>query len=163
MAVQRPGAGIVRRELDDHVSIRRQELDVSALRVRRVHDRRAVPGSGAGGEDEHVVAVEVDGVGGRDGVVQDDTDAGVAAVVVDVPLRVRGVGVVADVAEKEDGVIVVCAEGGVVHGPDPVSCAVLAEPNLDRVGCGGVWIGSDGVVGYCEGEVVANTYVCNGI
>lgn len=43
MAVERPHAGIVSRELEDNVASRAQHLRVSALGIRRVDDGRAVP------------------------------------------------------------------------------------------------------------------------
>lgn len=46
-----------------------------------------------------------------------DSDGGVGAEVVDVPLGVVGVGVIAHFGEEEDGLVVVCAEGLFVHCP----------------------------------------------
>lgn len=68
-----------------------EELRVAALRVGRVGDGGAVPGAEAFGEDPHVVAVEVHGVGVRDVVVEDYAYGGVGAGVVEVPFWEGGV------------------------------------------------------------------------
>lgn len=126
VAVERPDARVVHGELHDDVArlaavaagCGGQDLRVAALRVGRVGDA-PVPGAGPGGEDEHVVAVQVHGVvGDGDVVVDEEADGGVGAEVVDVPFWVLWVGDVARVREEEDRVVVVCAEGDVVHIPE---------------------------------------------
>ena len=108
MAMEGPDARIIGEVLEDDVAGRGggtplDELDVAALGVLLVDDG-AVPGADALGEDVEVVAVEVHGVGGRELVLDDDADGAVVAEVVDVPLRVEGVGDVALVCEDEDRV-----------------------------------------------------------
>lgn len=51
----------------------------------------------------------------------DDTDGGVGAEVVDIPLRVIGVVVHALVGEHQDWGVVVCAEGDAVHEEEEVA------------------------------------------
>lgn len=58
---------------------------------------------------------------GKPGVRNVDTDAGVGAKVVDVPLRTIGVRIVAKVRKEEDGLVVVCSERALVHCPEPIS------------------------------------------
>lgn len=101
VAVQRPHARVVGVELQHQVSglgphARLDELCVAALRVREID--AAVPVADALGQDPEVVAVQVHRVGGagdEELVAKDDADGGIAAEVVDVPLRVIGVGGVA--------------------------------------------------------------------
>ena len=81
VAVKRPHARVVGRDLEHDIrrpsrGRLRQQLDVTTLRVRRVRDG-AVPGAGADGLDEDVVAVEVHWVRGGDGVVDDEAVGGV--------------------------------------------------------------------------------------
>lgn len=59
----------------------------------------------------------MDGVREEKGVRDVDSYRGVGAEVVDVPLGVVGVGVIAHFGEEEDGLVVVCAEGLFVHRP----------------------------------------------
>jgi len=61
------------------------------------------------------------GVRGAEFVVHYQADGGVVAEVVDVPLRVVGVGCIALVCEKEDRVLVVCAESLAIHGEEIVA------------------------------------------
>ena len=141
VAVQRPDARIIRRGLEHDIrgAARRrrgQQLDVAALGVVRVRDRHAAPGPVADGLDEDVVAVEVHGMRGGDGVV-DDEAVGVGAEVVDVPLRGGGVGGVAGFGEEEGGVVVVAAVGAVVHGPFPDGRGVGGDGDGKFLGCGG--------------------------
>ena len=64
-------------------------------------------------------------------VGQQEAHGRVGAEVVDVPFWGVGVRVVAHVGEKQDWLVVVCAEGGVVHCPEPVARFVLAEFDVD--------------------------------
>lgn len=82
---------------------RLHELHVTALGVLLVDDC-TVPGSDALGQDVEIVAVKMHGVGGREGVLDDDTDRAVVSEVVDIPLGVEWVRDVALVGEDEDGV-----------------------------------------------------------
>ena len=116
MAVEGPRARIVRVVLQHEVRRVRgraplDQLHVAALRVARVRDG-AVPGPEAFGEDVEVVPVQVHGVRGDEGVVDDEADGGVGAEVVDLPVRVGG-GEVAGDGEGEDGG---AGEGGLVGG-----------------------------------------------
>lgn len=146
MTVQRPRARVVRRDLQDQEPARRQDLHVPPLRVRRV-DHGPVPGPRPDVLDEHVVPVQVDGVGEEARVGHVDADARVGAEVVHVPLRAVRVRVVAQVGEQQDGLVVVGAEGGLVHGPDPVARGVLAEVDVDVRCYGGIWVRGDGEPG----------------
>ena len=106
MAVEGPRARIVRVVLQHDVRRVRgraplDQLRVAALRVARVRDG-AVPGPEALGEDVEVVPVQVHGVRGDEGVVDDEADGGVGAEVVDLPVRGGGGDVAAD-GEGEDG------------------------------------------------------------
>ena len=66
----------------------------------------------------------MDWVRERQRIVYHDTNRGVGAKIVDVPFGVVGVGVVSYVREKEDRVVVVCAEGGTVHFPNKAASCV---------------------------------------
>lgn len=88
--------------------VRRHNVRVPALRVLRVHDA-AVPGPRAGGEHEHLLAVQVHGVREGDVVVEDDADAGVGGEVVSVGF---GGGGDALGGEAEEGGVEVAAEAG---------------------------------------------------
>ena len=89
------------------------------------------------------------GVGEADGaeVVDNDTDGGVGAEVVDVPFGVVWVGIVACFGQEKDWVVVVGAEAGVVHGEEKMSGCVLLEVDVNLFGGGGVWGGCDGIPG----------------
>ncbi len=78
-------------------------MHVTALGVLLIGDL-AVPETGAFGEDVEVVAVEVHGMGGREEVINDQTDRGIGTKVVYVPFGVEGEGEVALLAESEEGV-----------------------------------------------------------
>lgn len=125
--------GIVLLPLDDKV--RRivngavaQQLHVAALRVGRLA-RQAVVDAGPLLDDEHVVAVQVHGVHGASGVVQDQPYRIVAAKVVDD--LVLGEAKVGQLGLEQVGVVVVVAEGDAVHLPQPLGVLV-------GVGVGGV-------------------------
>jgi len=156
VAMQRPHARVVGIDLEDEVAgrIRRplQELHVSPLWVLRVGDR-SVPGAEAFGQDPEVVAVEVHGVDEGGEVADDEADGGVGAEVVDGPLGVGGVGDVAELGEEEDGVVVVAAEGDVVHVEEEVAGGVGGEGDVDglrRCGSGGRCHGEEwGGAGEC--------------
>lgn len=62
VAVERPRAGVVGVELEDHMPEGREVVRVAALRVGGVVDRHAVPFAEAVVEDVHVVAVEMHGL-----------------------------------------------------------------------------------------------------
>lgn len=92
VTMQRPHPRVVLLELKDHISVARNDMDVAAQRVGGVDGIwRAGVGTRSGLEDEHVVAVEMDGVGRGNGIVDDDTDGAVGAEVVNVPLGRIGV------------------------------------------------------------------------
>ena len=101
MAMERPDAGVIGFVLQDDVAWfgegdgLSEDLYVAALGV-LLMGYRAVPETGAFGEDVEVVAVEMHGVGGEwEEVVNDQADRRVGAEVVDVPLGVEGEGEVA--------------------------------------------------------------------
>lgn len=75
------------------------------------------------------------------GILDVDPHGGVVAEVEHVPLRLVGGG--AGLGKEENRVVVVCAEGGTVHCPDPVLGGVLPEADLDCTGCGGRGGGGD--------------------
>lgn len=113
VAVHRPDAGVVELDLHNEVAAGADELGVAALRVLRVDDL-AVPGAGAFGEDVHVVAVGVHGMGSREAdTVHDDADGfGVAHVEgVEALCEVR----LTDEGVEEDGLVEVAHVGDVVH------------------------------------------------
>ena len=163
MAVERPDARVIGCPLQDSVAVCGEDVDVSALGVGGVGDC-AGPGSGTGGEDGpgglvgcagvgdvirdlHFVAVDVPGVAGWGVVCENDSYGGVGADVVDVPLWIVGVGVVACVCEEEEGVVEVGSEGGVVDCPDEVAGGIDFEVDGHVDCCGGV-LGCDGVRWY---------------
>lgn len=113
MAMEGPHARVVGIELDDHVSgaldlvAVLQHLHVATGRV--LLDGVTVPFALALGQDPEVVPVHVHGVRGPihvDQVADVETDRGVGAEVVDVPLWIIGVGCVAAVGEEEEGITV---------------------------------------------------------
>ena len=98
VAMERPDAWIIGLVLQDNVAWfgegdgLSEDLYVAALGV-LLMGYRAVPETGAFGEDVEVVAVEMHGVGGEwKEVVNDQTDGRVGAEIVDVPLGVEGEG-----------------------------------------------------------------------
>jgi hypothetical protein len=100
------------------------------------------------------MTVEMHGVCGGSGIVDNDTDRGVAAKVLDVPFC--RVGKVALVSEKENRVVVVGPEGLASQGPKEASCVVDVEIYIEVLGSCWSWWG-DGIVGNCEGEVIVGT------
>ena len=149
VAVEGPRAGVGGLVLDHDIAVRLQELHVPPLRVGSVDDGCAVPVPRALVQHIEVVAVQVHGVGGSGGVLDDEAYAAVAAGVVDVPFRGGGVGGVAGFGEEEEGAVVVGAEGGVVHRPDEVAGGVYRGADFEGDGCAGVWRRGYWVVGYC--------------
>ena len=140
--MQGPDTWIVGVELQHDVSwcagdgvVAGKNLHVTALRVRRVDDC-TVPVSDAISEDPEIVAVEMHGMRRGEMVSDNDPDGCVLAVVVNVPLGVVWIGGVAELGEEENRMVVVGAEGGVVHPPEVVACAVLLEFDVDG-GCYG--------------------------
>lgn len=85
VAVEGPHARVVRVVLHHEVAVRLDHLHVPPVREGVVGDG-AVPGAGALGEDEEVVAVQVHGVQRTDFVVDDQPDGGVVVEIVHVPL-----------------------------------------------------------------------------
>ena len=73
------------------------------------------------------MAMHVHGMHGDVEVVDDDTDAGVTAEIIDVPVGVVWVGVVLLGRKEEDGVVVVGAEGLVVEQKDVVAGGIGFE------------------------------------
>ena len=176
MAMERPDAWIIRVVLEHDVArrcggARLDELDVAALRVLLMGDG-AVPGADALGQDVEVVSVQVHGVRGGEFIFHDDSDRGVGAEVVGVPLRVEGVGYVALVCEDEHrvagsrtvsgerggdeggGLLVVAAEGFVVHVEEEHAGSVGVAGDDDVLFC--CWVGSrwEGEEWGCQREVV---------
>lgn len=151
VAVEWPDARVVEVDLDDHVGrgavrlCRPQELDIAALWVASSLDAPAI-GTIALIEYVHVVTVHVHWVADGHVVVEDQTHAPVGSEVVNVPLRVELA--VAQLGLEQNGVIVVAAEGALVHEPHVfsrvgVGC-VRTEGNVD--GLGRRWVrGSHGV------------------
>lgn len=50
-----------------------------------------------------------------------NANTGVRAKVVDIPFGAVRIGIVPQVGQKKDGLVVVCSEGAIVHCPYPVS------------------------------------------
>lgn len=114
MAMRWPHSRVVRLEFNHYVtrpvfSPGLQDLRIPSLWIALVHNRRPVPSSNAFGQHPEIVPVEVHWVVAArhtDKVVDDETDRGVGAEVVDVPLRVERVGGVAKLGEQEERVAV---------------------------------------------------------
>jgi len=119
-----PDAWVVHVDLNDEMAAGDELLGIAALGIFRVDDGAVPFEARALGQNEHGVAVKMHWVGSGRLVCEDEADRRVAAEVVDVPLRVEGVRVVAGVVEEKRGVVVVGAECGAVHGPDEVAGAV---------------------------------------
>ena len=64
-----------------------------------------------------------------------NADGGVGAKVVDVPFWVRRVGDIAGFGEKEDRIVVIASEGGVIDRPDDVTCGVYGNVDGEVEGC----------------------------
>lgn len=79
------------------------------------------------------------------GVLYDEADSGVGAGIVYVPFGVEGVGGVSGFGKEEDWGVVVCTEGGIVHGPEEVAGCIDFGANFDGDGCRGGRGGGDGV------------------
>ena len=110
VAMERPDARVIGVVLQNNVARLSErygladDLHITALRVSLMGDR-AIPETGAFGEDVEVVAVEVHGVGGEwEEVVNDQADRRVGAEVVDVPFGVEREGEVAFLTEGKEGV-----------------------------------------------------------
>ena len=127
---------IISSSLPNHESTRGHNLHVATLRVIRVDDSRPIPLTQTDVQDEEVVTMEMHWMRQWCLVVDDEAVGTVAADVDDVPVRgiVRGV---ACGGEEEHGTIVVCAQRGAVHGPEPVQCAVGADGDVECDGGGG--------------------------
>jgi hypothetical protein len=69
-------------------------------------------------------------------------DARLGTKVLNVPLRAVGIRVVTKARKKKDGLVVICAEGTLVHCPEPVSRSILSEFNVNQFSCRWVWIWS---------------------
>lgn len=119
VAVERPDTGVVSVDLDDNVAWHgvadsdRQDLYVSSLRVRGV-DNGAVPDSGSLSQYVHVVPVHMHGMDASAGVVVDDDADGVAGAEV-VNVRFSWEVLFAKLGFEKQRVVVVSAEGGIVH------------------------------------------------
>ena len=86
-------------------------------------------------------------MGGWYVIFDNDSDRIVIAEVIDVPFGVEGVGSVTLVSEEEDRVVVISAEGGFVHIPEPVFGCVLVESDSNRHGRFGRLRGGEGEIG----------------
>jgi hypothetical protein len=82
-------------------------------------------------------------MGEEAGIGKMNSNAGVGAKIVDIPLGTVRIGVVAKVGEEKDGLIVICPERTVVHCPDPVSGVVLSKLNVNILSYGWSWIWGD--------------------
>lgn len=122
-----------------------------------------IPGSESFIEYKHIVTVEMNGMGRGTRIGEIDTEGAVATKVVDIPLGTIGVGVIALIGEEKDGLVVVCAEGRIVHCPLPVASGILSKFNVDLLGCGWVWIGSDRIPWCRLGERIVLADVCDGV
>jgi hypothetical protein len=100
VTVEWPGTGVIGFELDDDVTLFRDEEGVAANWVVWIDDGLAVPFAVACGEDVKVVPVQMHGVDCEARVLEYDADRGVLAEVVNVPLGVIGVRIVSLVGEE---------------------------------------------------------------
>lgn len=75
------------------------------------------------------------GMGRTAGIIYNDAHRGVGAEVVDIPFRAVGVGVISELRQQQDRLVVVGTERYCVHREDAVATCVLAESNSDRL-CG---------------------------
>jgi hypothetical protein len=165
MAMQRPGAGIIRRELNYDVRVGCDDLDIPTLWIQRVGEGfcRSDPVAGvrcSRGEHKEVVSVKMDWVCCEGGVVDYEADGAVRAEVVDIPLEFvslrkkrleRGVylGVIRvrdipGIGEEENRRIVISAERNPVHGPERITRSVLPKRNVDLLGDGWLRIWGNG-------------------
>lgn len=154
MAMKWPRPRIHRIVLHNHIPLRLQQLHVPPLRVPRIDHGTPVPLAHTLTQHVHIVTMEMHRMCGASGVLYDEADGGVSSRVVDVPLRVVGVGRVARFREEEERGIVVSAEGDVVDAPEEVAGAVDSDADGEGYGCGGVGSGGDGVEGGCFRECI---------
>ena len=108
MAVERPHTRVVSVVLQHDIARRSSgttlhNLHVATLGIRLVDDF-AVPGPDALRKDVEVMAVQMHGVGGRELILDNNSDGAVVAEIVDIPLGVVGVGEVALVRQDKDWV-----------------------------------------------------------
>lgn len=101
MAMERPHPRIIGQEINHHITRLSRtgippidDVCVSSLRVLGTRDD-SVPFPHPLGDDPETMAVKVHGMHNRDSVAQDEADRGAITKIVDVPLRVVGVGRVA--------------------------------------------------------------------
>ena len=100
-------------------------------------------------QDLYVVAVQMHGMGGGCGVIDNYADGAVAVEVLDIPYGVKGE--VLLICKEENGTVVICAEGYSVESPEEMASGVDVEVDIEISGCGRCG-GRDGVVGNREGE-----------
>ena len=111
MAVQRPHPRIVGIELNYYVARSQRRIRLShhvcvpPRRVGNIGGDSPIPVTITFSQDEEIMSVEMhgmSGVGRIDVVTEDDTDRVIIAKVVDVPLRVVGIGGISLVGEQEE-------------------------------------------------------------
>jgi hypothetical protein len=96
----------------------------------------------------------MDWVRRESGVIDYDSCGRVGSEIVDVPLGVIWIGVVSDIREEENRAVVIGTEGDIVDCPEPEIGFILFEVDVEVLGDWWGWVGSDGIPGNCEGEIV---------
>lgn len=141
VAVHQPRARVVRLEREDQVARAVQHGRVSPGRVVEGEGDVVAVGAGAGGEDEEVVAVEMDGVGHRVVRLDDEEVPLVGGVELDDAGRV-GEGEVVVVDLEEGRVLPLDFHGRLVHVPAEEVVGVVGDSDgLGERGAGGGGLG----------------------
>lgn len=142
VAVERPNSWVICFDLDGNVATGREDLNITTCGVRGASLGGSVPGTGALGQNEHVVSVNMHWVCDRVLVVDYDDIGFVTAKVVDIPLVGEignVVGSIAGLQEWEDRIVVICTEGRSVNRPDEVARGVDGEADADIDSCISWW------------------------
>lgn len=110
MTMERPSTRVIGLNLQHQETSCGNKLDITSLGIGGINNGHAIPGPCSNIKDVHVVAVQMHWMSSRTRVLDVDSDRRVGSKVIDVPLRTVGIGVVTQVGEKEDWLIIVGSE-----------------------------------------------------
>lgn len=140
VAMEWPHTWVVRDELNDdeargacHRAL--NQLHITSLGV-GLMGNFAVPCANTFSQDVEIVPVHMHWMGGSTLVFDDDSNAGVGAIVVDIPLGVVGIRGIPPIGEQENWVVHVAAEADAVHLPENVASRVSTDSDSDLLGGG---------------------------
>lgn len=157
MAMEGPNTGIVGIDLEHDVIESGEKLNIASLRILWVGDF-AIPDAETLRKHEEVVTVHVHRMGGRKGIVDDQSNRLVGSKVVHIPFRIIREGRLSLLGVEQDRTVVVGVEGLLVHLE--VEVASLVDDTRDReiLGRLGVGIRRHGVERLGLAERILRTY-----